>query len=273
MSIVGKGVLQDSPCSRPVVTLHSTSNRAEIPGLIGTSSSVAIQDEIRADFGWELAADLASAHALHDFCEESGVPGWTESGRRDCLARIRAALFDAHLTVLGAAAEPEDVVIAVERGHAIVAADGAIGVLTELDDPIREVAWTHVVCVVSDADGDSAHLALAAARGIPFLLHGHGDNQAAWRGLLEQSDTAPANLVLTHQTPSEIDGMYNPGGFTDGDRAVCIALAMGIAPDRIHLAGFRTDRIGRWTGSTAPERKLRKLRWMATILDRSGVEW
>ena len=138
MSIVGKGVLQDSPSSRPVVALHSTSNRAAVSGLIGTSSSVAIQDEIRADFGWELAADLTSAHALHDFCEESGVPSWTESGRRGCLARIRAALFDAHLTVLGAAAEPEDVVIAVERGHAIVAADGAIGVLTELDDPIRE---------------------------------------------------------------------------------------------------------------------------------------
>ena len=35
------------------------------------------------------------------------------------------------------------------------------------------------------------------------------------------------SLILTHQTPLEIEGMYNPGGFTDGDRAVCIALALG----------------------------------------------
>jgi len=61
--------------------------------------------------------------------------------------------------------------------------------------------------------------------------------------------------------------MYNPGGFTDGDRAACIVAACGIPNNKIRLIGFRSDKIGRWTGVTDPVRKLRKLKWMDAVLD------
>ena len=59
-----------------------------------------------------------------------------------------------------------------------------------------------------------------------FVIHAHGDNIDQWRSAISRwPEDHP--LILTHQTPLEIEGMYNPGGFTDGDRAVCIALALG----------------------------------------------
>jgi uncharacterized Rossmann fold enzyme len=61
--------------------------------------------------------------------------------------------------------------------------------------------------------------------------------------------------------------MYNPGGFTDGDRAACIVAAFGISIESIKLIGFCSNKIGRWTGITDPIRKLRKLKWMDRVLE------
>jgi len=79
--------------------------------------------------------------------------------------------------------------------------------------------------------------------------------------------------VLTHQTPGEIDGMYNPGGFTDGDRAICFLLALGVPIEKISLLGTRTDIVGKWSGVTKPAEKIIKLEWMAKVLDIIGIEY
>jgi len=73
-------------------------------------------------------------------------------------------------------------------------------------------------------------------------------------------------MVLTHQTDETLPGMHNPGGFTDGDRAVCCLLSWGVRPERIRCIGFDPHRLGRWSGDTDPARKLEKLGWMDTIL-------
>ncbi len=229
-----------------------------------TAELVALQDEIRSDFGWDVKDDLASAFALKD--------AWPRTKRPLTLLRIQERLMLAPITVLGAAVEVEDVYKALQDGHHIIAADGAIGVLSELESFFIAEAWSRIICVVSDADGAPEHLDEAARRGIPFVLHAHGDNRRAWGQFLNRLEDVDLQLVLSHQTPNPLAGMINPGGFTDGDRAVCLALHLGVAPDSIHLAGFRTDRIGRWTGATHPERKVRKLIWMARILDRVGVK-
>ena len=49
-------------------------------------------------------------------------------------------------------------------------------------------------------------------------------------------------LILTHQITESIDGMYNFGGFTDGDRAVCLAIGLGV-PKSISLIGFSTTKL------------------------------
>ncbi|MDE0707557.1 MAG: hypothetical protein OSB33_01270 [Candidatus Poseidoniales archaeon] len=232
---------------------------------------IEIQDEIRADFGWGLEADLNSARELRGACEDKSEthPTWTDEGRQATLLRLQERLISAPLTILGAAAEVEDVQAAIQDGHNIIAADGAVGVLTETDLP--EIAWDTVQCVVSDADGDPPHLAIAAERGIPFILHAHGDNIDEWTNFIDILHLYGTPLILTHQTPEHILGMHNPGGFTDGDRAVCIALSMNVPPNQLTLRGFRTDIIGRWTGATIPERKMRKLEWMRRILEIAGV--
>jgi len=236
-----------------------------------SSGLIAIQDEIRDDFGWTLDADLASARALRDACEEKSRTheSWTERGRTSTLLQLQERLISGPITVLGAAAEAGDIRAAIQDGHGIIAADGAVGVLTEVEFP--NVAWDALLCIVSDADGESKHLAMAAERKIPFVLHAHGDNTDNWTNLLDVLHAYSTPLILTHQTPEPIRGMLNPGGFTDGDRAVCYALDMNVQSSQITLRGFRTDIIGRWTGATQPERKMRKLEWMAHVLSIAGV--
>ena len=112
-------------------------------------------------------------------------------------------------------------------------------------------------------------------RGKTVFLHAHGDNENDWRALLEIAKNAPtpSPLILTHQTTEEIPGMHNPGGFTDGDRAACIAVSLGIPVERITMLGTNTKEVGRWSGNTEKEKKLVKLRWMAIILQALGINY
>ena len=145
------------------------------------------------------------------------------------------------------------------------------GLAGVLGNSVSERAWSRLVCIVSDADGGDGTIA-AVKRGVPVILHAHGDNSESWSELLElaSSQRSPPPIVLTHQTPESIEGMHNPGGFTDGDRAVCFARALGVERDNILLLGTRTDIVGEWSGTTNPKRKLVKLQWMAEVLQHLG---
>ena len=146
-----------------------------------SSDLIAIQDEIRDDFGWALDADQESARALRDACEEKSWTheSWTDRGRKSTLLRLQERLISGPITVLGAAAEADDIRAAIQDGHSIIAADGAVGILTEIEFP--NVAWDALLCIVSDADGAPEHLAMAAERKIPFVLHAHGDKDSCIR--------------------------------------------------------------------------------------------
>ena len=78
-------------------------------------------------------------------------------------------------------------------------------------------------------------------------------------------------MILTHQVKEQIDGLENFGGFTDGDRAVCLALALGVNLQDVTLVGFSTTKVGKWSGQTNPERKLEKLDWMLKVLEIIGL--
>ena len=100
--------------------------------------------------------------------------------------------------------------------------------------------------------------------GIHICLHEHGDNREAWTNVLDLIDENQ-EVILTHQTPNDIEGMHNPGGFTDGDRAVCVAFALGAT--EVDLIGFSTNDVGQWSGVTDEKRKLIKLKWMNKVLE------
>ena len=226
-----------------------------------------MQDEVRAAFGWSLNDDERSAQALSERMgapEPFGVPHWSSAAREAHLERLASTCRTAsRVVVVGAAATVEEVTAASEPGTVFIAADGAAGAVPE-DLPL--------VAVVSDLDG-GAHLHAAVNRGALLVLHAHGDNRslweqhlAAWAGL-----ESPPPLVLTHQGPDSVAGMHNPGGFTDGDRAVCLLRWMEVPKEVLAFVGFALDKVGPWSGVTDPTRKLQKLTWMAEVLHRLGV--
>ena len=236
---------------------------------------ITMQDEVRDFFGWSLVDDVHSAQLLLSRVEDSDVESWARHNRLVAISRLyrRLVIRDSEVIVLGAAIEPEEVVIALERPALLVAADGSSGALSELPRSLSEKAWSRLACIVSDADGGDGTVQ-AVKRSVPIVLHAHGNNLEEWNRLLYLAETMPdpPNLVLTHQTPARIPGMHNPGGFTDGDRTVCFLTALGVHPERISLLGTRTDIIGRWSGVTQEDTKLQKLRWMKLFLTANGLE-
>ena len=193
---------------------------------------ILIQDEIRESFGWGLEPDYESAKSLVSQCNNP----------------TPLLSFESKVTVIGAAAPP-----GIIPEYPAIVADGAIGAVSDL---------SKVALIVTDGDG-TPHLEKAINKGIPICLHAHGDNQDSWTRILSIIDENQ-EVLLTHQTPFEIDGMHNPGGFTDGDRAVCIAFALGAT--EVELIGFSTDDVGQWSGITDEKRKLIKLKWMSKVL-------
>ncbi len=232
-----------------------------------------LQNEVRKYFDWRLESDIESALDLVAKVDDFEIETWSKPWRAKTVASLhrRLVLRDTKVAILGAAITTEEVEQILESNTLLIAADGSCGVLDTLPNSVAERAWSRLVCIVSDADGGDGTLA-ATKRGVPVILHAHGDNTQSWAELLEfaSSQRSPPPLVLTHQTPESIEGMHNPGGFTDGDRAVCFARALGVERDDILLLGTRTDVVGNWSGATDPERKLVKLQWMAEVLQHLG---
>ena len=117
--------------------------------------------------------------------------------------------------------------------------------------------------VVTDLDGPIGPQLEASARGCLTFIHAHGDNQDLVR---EYAGRFSGPVILTTQSvPDTVVANY--GGFTDGDRAVCIAQEFGCR--EILLEGFDFERPNRKDGSD-PAVKLRKLAWARRIIDSLG---
>ena len=237
-------------------------------------SLVGLQEDVRKHFGWDESDDLESARDMVHRVEDSLLEKWARHNRAGSLSRIyrRLVIRKANVAILGAAIEPDELVSILAEPTLIVAADGAAGVISEIPDSLSEKAWSRVAFIVSDADGGQGTTE-AVRRSVPIFLHAHGDNRSDWASLLEfaEEQATPPDLILTHQTPGNIPGMHNPGGFTDGDRAACILTALGVSNNRIKMLGTRSDSVGRWSGSTQVELKMEKLQWMRRILTIQGL--
>ena len=113
--------------------------------------------------------------------------------------------------------------------------------------------------VVTDLDGDVEAQIEASRRGAITLLHAHGDNADA---IMRYVKSFTGKVVLT--TQSKPDNLRcNYGGFTDGDRAFCMARHFGITD--ITLVGFDYDHPSMKEDSD-PLMKAKKLRWAEKII-------
>ncbi|MFQ3343942.1 MAG: hypothetical protein ACKVI6_00465 [Candidatus Poseidoniales archaeon] len=229
---------------------------------------ISIQSEIRKFFNWDLQEDIDSAVNLLHLVENLPPENWTRINRNRTLLDIIKKLNNNKnkIVIVGAAITTDNIIQMLKSDNLFVAADGAAGVFSALPDELIDMAWSRLVCVVSDADGGIG-TENAFKKGIPIILHAHGDNQHSWRNFLtlDINNIQNTKIVLTHQIPQKIEGMYNIGGFTDGDRAACFVRSTGISNEKIIMTGSRTDIVGKWSGKTNKELKLLKLQWMSKI--------
>ena len=107
---------------------------------------------------------------------------------------------------------------------------------------------------VFDLDGSFPDILKANREGSITVVHAHGDNLDA----LSRYVPLLEGVIGTAQCrPPE--GLYNFGGFTDGDRCVFLAKELGAAS--IKLVGFDYE-----DDSVTP-RKRRKLAWAKRLID------
>ena len=234
------------------------------------SIGMRIQDKVRTHFGWSLTSDQNSAQSLleHVQSHSSTISIWSKEEREQSILELQERIFLGPIAAVGAAVDYNEILEALESEHRFIFADGALGIIEEFDENLQEEIWMRTLALVTDADGHP-YISKAIERKVLHILHAHGDNQEDWNNLLKKISQIidPPRLILTHQTPDRIDGMLNPGGFTDGDRTICLIGFLGIPIQQITLLGFRSDIVGRWSGSTDPKRKLRKLKFMQEVID------
>ena len=113
--------------------------------------------------------------------------------------------------------------------------------------------------IVTDLDGDVGSQKKASGMGSVTVMHAHGDNTDA---IMEHAKDFSGKVVLTTQSVPDMV-VYNFGGFTDGDRAVCIARHFG---SEVELIGFDLDNVVSKDGSD-PIVKQKKLQWARRIID------
>mgnify|MGYP006130581265 CR=1 FL=1 len=229
---------------------------------------IGFQDEVRLAFEWDYSDDLDSAKSMESIFSQAspyGIESWSEKSRNLCLQKICEELQHCErVVIIGAAVEKQEIAELNLENTAVIAADGSVGAMID---------YEFLTCVISDLDGGQ-HIDLAAEKSQRFVLHAHGDNLTKWQNIVENWSQlkTPPEIILSHQTNENMNGMYNFGGFTDGDRAVCFALWAGVKVKQIELIGFSTKKVGAWSGTTNQDRKMKKLSWMKKILTFLNLE-
>ena len=196
-----------------------------------------IYTEILEDFGFSRIRDEEAALLLSELLKDK-KRSMDEAAQRLC---GRAAAICGNAPSLAKELEGLQ-----ERDLAFVAADGAMAVLLS-----KGVAPD---IVVTDLDGPFDAIRSASLMGSLIVIHAHGDNLDALQKYVPLLDQA---IGTTQCQPPE--GLYNFGGFTDGDRCVFLARALGAAS--IRLLGFDFDDPG------VTPRKQKKLLWAKRLID------
>jgi uncharacterized Rossmann fold enzyme len=199
------------------------------------------------DFGFDKAKDIESAQWLSTQLGERGVRA-LEVVKRD---------FPQSVLVCGGGPRLADEISAITAKGYVIAADSATTVLMD--------ANMHVDMIVTDLDGIVEDQIDANGQGTVVFVHAHGDNMKA---LARYTGQFKGPLVGTCQCAPP-SGIFNFGGFTDGDRAACIAAELGAR--RLFLAGFDFENPSDKEGKSR-DVKLRKLKWAKVILDTLAQE-
>lgn len=202
---------------------------------------------ILKDFGFLEEKDLEAAFLLRDLVNPLPLSFLTE--------RIK----DKVVCVYGAGDSLERVKNFPH--HLKITADGSTSYL------IKRGVTPDVV--VTDLDGRLIDIVAAHRRGSIIVLHAHGDNMDKLR-----SHASKFGRVIPTCQCRPPEGVYNFGGFTDGDRAVSMAAHLGAR--KVILYGMDFEKVGRYSFSADTPIKRKKLKWGKRLIeylkDKKGVE-
>ncbi|ERH09336.1 MAG: putative Rossmann fold enzyme [halophilic archaeon J07HX64] len=140
----------------------------------------------------------------------------------------------------------EDLALAREADAVVAASDAATR--------LREHG-VRVDCMVTDIDKRPETARELTEAGTPVAVHAHGDNVETLRSVVPGLEGG-AVMPTTQARP--VDGVYNFGGFTDGDRAAFLADTLGAG--RLVFPGWNID------DTTVDAEKRRKLGWAEQLL-------
>ena len=176
--------------------------------------------EILDDFGFSREGDEESAKLLDEILSTEGCLTLND------LSEIVG--FSDKYIVFGAGPSIKEHISMLKenydlKDYVLVAADGATTAMIE-QKIVPDI-------VATDLDGNIDDILLANLRGANIVIHAHGDNIERIASL-----TSFFNNVLGTTQAQPIGNLYNFGGFTDGDRAIFLAVALGAS--EITLAGM-----------------------------------
>lgn len=177
-------------------------------------------EEILEDFGFSREDDEKSAQLLDEILSEEGCL------TLDDLSKIVG--FSDKFIVFGAGPSLKEHIQKLKENYdlkeyVLVAADGATTAMVE-----ERVAPD---IIVTDLDGNLDDILLANLRGANVVIHAHGDNSDK---IMQLTPFFTSVLGTTQAQP--VGNLYNFGGFTDGDRAMFLAIALGAS--EMILAGM-----------------------------------
>ncbi|MCK4615208.1 MAG: DUF115 domain-containing protein [Thermoplasmata archaeon] len=120
--------------------------------------------------------------------------------------------------------------------------------------------------IITGLDGRPEDLLYWNSKGVPLVVHAHGDNMESIRTLTPRF----THCMGTMQS-RPFGEIYNFGGFTDGDR--CVFLADHFGAFRIILLGFDFQHVGKYSFTTDPGMNLGKLNWARRLISLFEVEY
>lgn len=206
---------------------------------------------ILEDFGFIREDDEQSAETLNNILDDIGalVP-------QDIEIKDRVIVFGAGPSLKPNLSDLQNMDL---NDITLIAADGATTALLE-ENILPDI-------IVTDLDGRMNDIIDANHKGALMVVHAHGNN-------LEQIEKYTSQLtnVLGTTQSLPLSSVYNFGGFTDGDR--CVFLAMALGAQVIVLSGMDFGKIvthySRPDQEDGPADKIKqkKLQWAKKL-----VEW
>lgn len=201
-------------------------------------------NQILLDFGYSEKEDEKSAVLLSELLQ-----GKKLGTHKD----LNNMISGKNVYVFGAGNSLQEDVKKVKKENAVfISADSATSLIME-KNIVTDI-------IVTDLDGVVEDQVTANKKGAIVVIHAHGNNMDKLKQHIPMFD---GKLIGTTQS-KPFDNIYNFGGFTDGDRAVC--LADHFCAKKIFLAGFDFENVGKY--SKSKELKIKKLKWAKRIIEK-----